>query len=90
MKLLASFLKFCSGVQTGAERDISRLEHGAQFCGVAKSFVANVSRARGGRSLPTLLALNRCFALALSVTSSLLKKEGENRDLPFHCKFVAM
>src|SRR5882757_8144884 len=91
MKLLRRLFKILSGVQSGAGEEISRLEHGAHFCVlVAKSFVRNRCPVRAAAlSYTTLLALIPMLAVAISVTSSLLKKEGENEIYSFIDKFVA-
>lgn len=91
MKLLTRLFRILSGVQTGAEEEISRLEHAAHFCVlVAKSFVRNRCPVRAAAlSFTTLLALIPMLAVAISVTSSLLKSEGENEIYRFIDKFVA-
>jgi membrane protein len=91
MKLLSRLINILSGVQTGAEEEISRLEHGAHFCVlVAKSFVRNRCPVRAAAlSFTTLLALIPMLAVAISVTSSLLKTEGENEIYGFIDKVVS-
>jgi membrane protein len=81
MKLLARLIKILSGVQTGAEQEITRLEHFAHFCVLTgKSFVRNRCPVRAAAlSYATLLALIPMLAVAISVTSSLLKSEGEEK-----------
>jgi len=81
MKLLARLIKILSGVQTGAGQEITRLEHFAHFCVlVGKSFVRNRCPVRAAAlSYATLLALIPMLAVAISVTSSLLKSEGEEK-----------
>ena len=83
MKLLGRILKILSGVQTGAEQEIGRLEHFAHFCVLAgKSFVRNRCPVRAAAlSYATLLALIPMLAVAISVTSSLLKVGGRGRNL---------
>ncbi len=85
MKLLTRLINILSGVQTGAEQEISRLEHAAHFCVlVAKSFVRNRCPVRAAAlSFTTLLALIPMLAVAISVTSSLLKQEGEEKIYGF-------
>jgi membrane protein len=79
MKLLARLIQILSGVQTGAEQEISRLEHCAHFCVlVGKSFVRNRCPVRAAAlSYATLLALIPMLAVAIGVTSSILKAQGE-------------
>jgi membrane protein len=79
MKLLARIIKILSGVQTGAGQEITRLEHFAHFCVlVGKSFVRNRCPVRAAAlSYATLLALIPMLAVAISVTSSILKDQGE-------------
>ncbi|MDD5138906.1 MAG: YhjD/YihY/BrkB family envelope integrity protein [Verrucomicrobiales bacterium] len=91
MKLLARLIKILSGVQTGAEEEISRLEHGAHFCVLVwKSFVRNRCPVRAAAlSFTTLLALIPMLAVAIGVTSSLLKKEGEQEIYEFIDKVVS-
>src|SRR5476649_2427446 len=81
MKLLARIIKILSGVQTGAGQEITRLERFAHFCVlVGKSFVRNRCPVRAAAlSYTTLLALIPMLAVAISVSSSLLKTEGEDR-----------
>jgi membrane protein len=81
MKLLGRLFKILSGVQTGAEQEISRIEHFAHFCVlVAKSFVRNRCPVRAAAlSYSTLLALIPMLAVAIGVTSSLLKGQGEEK-----------
>ena len=91
MKLLSRLFNILSGVQTGAEQEISRLEHGAHFCVlVGKSFVRNRCPVRAAAlSFTTLLALIPMLAVAISVTSSLLKEEGEEKIYGFIDKVVS-
>ena len=91
MKLLTRLFRILSGVQTGAEQEISRLEHGAHFCVLVwKSFVRNRCPVRAAAlSFTTLLALIPMLAVAISVTSSLLKSEGEKEINEFIDKVVS-
>jgi membrane protein len=70
-----------TGVHTGAEGELSRLERFAHFCAlVIRSFVRNRCLVRASAlSYTTLLALIPLLAVAISVTSSLLKNEGEEK-----------
>jgi membrane protein len=79
MKLLARLIQILSGVQTGAEQEMGRLEQFAHFCVLAgKSFVRNRCPVRAAAlSFATLLALIPMLAVAISVTSSILKAQGE-------------
>src|ERR1700734_1940831 len=81
MKLVGRIIKILSGVQMGAEQEISRLEHFAHFWVlVGKSFVRNRCPMRASAlSYSTLLALIPMLAVAISVTSSLLKTQGEDK-----------
>jgi membrane protein len=74
-------IKILSGVQTGAENEFNRLERFAHFCVlVGKSFVRNRCPVRAAAlSFATLLALIPMLAVAISVTSSLLKSQGEEK-----------
>lgn len=74
-------IKILSGVQTGAEHEFNRLERFAHFCVlVGKSFVRNRCPVRASAlSYATLLALIPMLAVAISVTSSLLKGQGEEK-----------
>src|SRR5258706_14689114 len=73
------------------EAGVSRLEHFAHFWVlVSKSFVRNRCPIRASAlSYATLLALIPMLAVAMSVTSSLLKSEGEDQIYQFVDKFVA-
>ena len=70
-----------TGVHTGAESELNRLERFAHLWAlVIRSFVRNRCPARAAAlSYTTLLALIPLLAVAISVTSSLLKKEGEEK-----------
>ena len=91
MKLLTRLFRILSGVQTGAGEEISRLEHGAHFCVLVwESFVRNRCPVRAAAlSFTTLLALIPMLAVAISVTSSLLKEEGEEKIYGFIDKAVS-
>jgi membrane protein len=72
-------IKILSGVEAGAESEFDRLEHFAHFWALVwKSFVRNRCLVRASAlSYTTLLALIPLLAVAIGVTSSLLKKQGE-------------
>ena len=74
-------IKILSGVQTGAENEFNRLERFAHFCVlVGKSFGRSRCPVRAAAlSYSTLLALIPMLAVAISVTSSLLKTQGEEK-----------
>jgi membrane protein len=74
-------LKIIAGISTGAENEFNRLERFAHFCVlVGKSFVRNRCLIRASAlSYSTLLALIPLLAVAISVTSSLLKTQGEDK-----------
>src|SRR5208283_4498344 len=84
-------VKILAGVHTGAETEFNRLERFAHFWVlVGRSFVRNRCPARAAAlSYITLLALIPLFAVAISVTSSLLKNEGEEQIYRFIDKFVS-
>ena len=84
-------LKFLTGVHTGAEGEFSRLERFAHFWVlVGNSFVRNRCPVRAAAlSYTTLLALIPLLAVAISVTSSLLKSEGEEKIYEAIDKFVS-
>jgi membrane protein len=89
--LLPRLMKILSGVHTGAEQELNRLERFAHFCVlVGKSFVRNRCPVRAAAlSYATLLALIPMLAVAISVTSSLLKDEGEKEIYAFIDKVVS-
>ena len=91
MKLLARLIQILSGVQTGAGQEIGRLEQFAHFCVLAgKSFVRNRCPVRAAAlSFATLLALIPMLAVAISVTSSMLKAQGEQEIYAAIDKFVS-
>jgi membrane protein len=74
-------VKITTGVYSGAESELSRLERFAHLWAlVVRSFVRNRCPARAAAlSYTTLLALIPLLAVAISVTSSLLKSEGEEK-----------
>jgi membrane protein len=73
--------KIVAGIPTGAENEFNRLERFAHFWVlVGKSFVRNRCPTRAAAlSYSTLLALIPMLAVAISVTSSLLKTQGEDK-----------
>src|SRR5450432_725395 len=90
-KRFLRLIQILSGVQTGAEHEFDRLEQFAHFCVlVVKSFVRNRCLIRASAlSFSTLLALIPLLAVAISVTSSLLKSEGEKEIYQAIDKFVS-
>ena len=80
-KPFSRLIKILTGVYTGAESELSRLERFAHLCAlVIRSFVRNRCPVRAAAlSYTTLLALIPLLAVAISVTSSLLKNEGEEK-----------
>jgi membrane protein len=80
-KRLLRLIKIVTGGQAGAENEFDRLEHFAHFWALVwQSFVRNRCLVRASAlSYTTLLALIPLLAVAISVTSSLLKKEGEQQ-----------
>jgi membrane protein len=84
-------VKILSGVQSDAEIESGRVEHFAHFCVlVGRSFVRNRCLIRASAlSYSTLLALIPLLAVAISVTSSLLKTQGEAEIYTAIDKFVA-
>jgi membrane protein len=73
--------KILTGIYTGTEGEFSRLERFAHFGALAiRSFVRNRCPVRAAAlSYTTLLALIPLLAVAISVTSGLLKNEGEEK-----------
>ena len=67
--------------QTGMPEDLTALEHFAYFCRhVGQNFVSNRCLVRASAlSYSSLLALIPILAVAISVTSSLLKSDGEEQ-----------
>ena len=80
-KPFSRLIKISTGVYSGGEVGLSRLERFAHFCAlVIRSFVRNRCPVRAAAlSYTTLLALIPLLAVAISVTSSLLKSEGEEK-----------
>jgi len=78
---LPRLVKIIAGAQTGAELEFNRLERFAHFWVlVGKSFVRNRCPTRAAAlSYATLLALIPMLAVAISITSSMLKGEGEGK-----------
>jgi membrane protein len=74
-------IEILTGISTGAEHEFNRLERFAHFCVlVGKSFVRNRCLIRASAlSYTTLLAMIPLLAVAVSVTSSLLKTQGETQ-----------
>ncbi len=83
--------KIVAGQHTGGENEFDRLEHFVHFWVLVwASFVRNRCLVRASAlSYTTLLALIPLLAVAISVTSSLLKKEGEEQIYSFVDKFVS-
>jgi membrane protein len=84
-------VKILTGVHTGAENEFNRLERFALFWVlVVKSFVRNRCPVRAAAlSYATLLAMIPLLAVAVSVTSSLLKTQGEDKIYHAIDKFVS-
>lgn len=82
--------KILTGIHTGAEGELSRLERFAHFGALAvRSFVRNRCPVRAAAlSYTSLLALIPLLAVAIGVTSSLLKSEGEEKIYQAIDKFV--
>jgi membrane protein len=80
-KRLPRLVKILAGAHTGAEHEFDRLERFAHFWVlVGKSFVRNRCPTRAAAlSYSTLLALIPMLVVAISVTSSLLKTQGEDK-----------
>jgi membrane protein len=74
-------IKILTGIHTGAEGEFSRLERFAHFWALAvRSFVRNRCPVRAAAlSYTSLLALIPLLAVAISITSGLLKSEGEEK-----------
>ena len=77
----ARLIKILAGIYTGAEGEFSRLEHFAHFWALAvRSFVRNRCPVRAAAlSYTSLLAIIPMLFVAISVTSSLLKTQGEDK-----------
>src|SRR5690348_13893134 len=90
-KRLLRLVKILAGVSTGAEAEFSRLERFAHFWVLAgRSFVRNRCPVRAAAlSYTSLLALIPLLALAISITSSLLKSQGEEKIYGAIDKFVS-
>ena len=80
-KLFSRFVKIVTADGTSMENEFSRIERFIHFWVlVGKSFVDNRCPVRAAAlSYTTLLALIPLLAVAISVTSSLLKNEGEQK-----------
>ena len=93
---LSRLVRIVTGAPVGCaeepllESGVSRLEKFAHFCAlVSRSFVRNRCPVRASAlSYSTLLAMIPLLAVALSVTSSLLKSEGQQRIEQFIQQFV--
>jgi membrane protein len=81
IKPISRLAKILTGVYSGAESELSRLEQFAHLCAlVINSFVRNRCPVRAAAlSYTTLLALIPLLAVAISVTSSVLKSQGEEK-----------
>ncbi len=81
IKPFSRLVKILTGVYSGAESELSQLERFAHLCAlVIRSFVRNRCPVRAAAlSYTSLLALIPLLAVAISVTSSLLKSEGEEK-----------
>src|ERR1700690_3250319 len=90
-KPFSRLIKIFNGVHTGAESELNRLERFAHLCVLVwNSFVRNRCPVRvAALSYAPLLALIPLLAVAISVTSSLLKNEGEEKIYQAIDKFVA-
>src|SRR5579862_7551006 len=97
-RTFSRLVKILSGLRTDTEREwlhaeieLNRLERFAHFWVlVAKSFARNRCPVRAAAlSYTTLLALIPLLAVAISVTSSLLKSEGEQKIYEAIDKLVA-
>lgn len=88
---LLRLIKILAGVQTGAEHEFDRLERFAHFWVlVGKSFISNRCPVRAAAlSYSSLLALIPMLMVAISVTSSLLKTQGEDKIYGAIDKFVS-
>ena len=84
-------IKILTGVHDGAETEFSRLERFAHFWVlVGRSFVRNRCPVRAAAlSYTTLLALIPLLAVAISVTSGLLKNQGEEKIYGAIDRFVS-
>ena len=84
-------IKILTGVQMDADSELTRLERFAHFWMlVGQSFVRNRCLIRASAlSYTTLLAMIPLLAVAMSVTSSLLKSQGETQIYTAIDKFVS-
>jgi len=91
IKPLSRLVKILTGVYSGAESELNRLERFAHLCAlVIRSFVRNRCPVRAAAlSYTTLLALIPLLAITISVTSSVLKSQGEEKMYGAIDKFVA-
>jgi membrane protein len=80
-KRFLRLVKILAGAQTGAEQEFDRIERFAHFWVlVGKSFVRNRCPTRAAAlSYSSLLALIPMLVVAMSITSSLLKTQGEDK-----------
>ena len=83
-------IKILAGLHPGAESELSRLERFAHFWALAvRSFVRNRCPVRAAAlSYTSLLALIPLLAVAIGITSSLLKSQGEEKIYEAIDKFV--
>ncbi|HXE43017.1 MAG TPA: YhjD/YihY/BrkB family envelope integrity protein, partial [Candidatus Baltobacteraceae bacterium] len=90
-KSFSRLVKIITGANNGGESEFTRLERFTHFWAlVGKSFNRNRGPVRAAAlSYTTLLALIPLLAVAISVTSSLLKKEGEQKIYTAVDKFVS-
>jgi membrane protein len=90
-KRFLRLIKILSGVQADAESELDRFERFAHFCVlVGRSFVRNRCPVRAAAlSYATLLALIPMLAVAISVTSSMLKDQGEQEIYSVIDKFIS-
>jgi membrane protein len=91
LKPFSRLVKILTGVYSDAESELSRLERFVHFWSlVIRSFVNNRCPVRAAAlSYTTLLALIPLLAVAISVTSSLLKHQGEEKIYGAIDKFVS-
>ena len=91
IKPLSRLVKILTGVYSGAESELSRLERFAHLWAlVIRSFVRNRCPVRAAAlSYTSLLAIIPLLAVAISVTSSLLKSEGEEKIYQVIDRFVS-
>jgi membrane protein len=91
IKPFSRLIKILTGVYSGAESELSRLERFAHLCAlVVRSFVRNRCPVRAAAlSYTSLLAIIPLLAVAISVTSSLLKSEGEEKIYQVIDRFVS-